>query len=83
MGVQTAPALFYVPSVRGIGFPHKNHQFLYYPTSADEMSEHEMSKFIEEKSGVEVRSTVAYLHEFTDFMFRSKALLLVGTRNTY
>ena len=49
MGIKTAPALLYVPPVKGIGFPHKVHQVLNYVSSSYEMSAYEMSTFLEGK----------------------------------
>lgn len=48
----------YVPPVRGIGFPHKPHQFLYYPLSKAEMDGHEIATFLNEATEVTVSFTI-------------------------
>lgn len=44
----------YIPPVRGIGFPHKKHQFLYYPSATAEMDSHEIATFLNEHTIVNV-----------------------------
>lgn len=53
MGITTAPAILYVPPVKGTGFPHKDHQKLYYPSAKYEMIPFEITEFLNSK-GIEV-----------------------------